>query len=80
MRHFLDPADPEARVYAIAGFHTGRAKLAPFFDVAQEEGFEIEFMHEEDVAGNVREWDRDRVDDVTGRKRWLVIARLRLRR
>lgn len=43
MLYFLSE-DPDARVFAIAGFHTGRAKLAGFFDVAIEMGLEIESM------------------------------------
>ena len=79
---FLSEDDPSARVYAIGGFHTGRAKLAPFFDVAEQEGLEVEFIQEEDVEGNVRPWMKERDggrEDVTGRKRWLVTARLRRR-
>ena len=51
MLHFLSAGDPDARVYAVGGFHTGRAKLAPFFDVAEQEGLEVEFIQEEDVTG-----------------------------
>ncbi|KAK5165962.1 uncharacterized protein LTR77_008886 [Saxophila tyrrhenica] len=77
--HFLAP---DGRVFAIAGFHTGRAKLAAFFDVAVEEGLEIEEIWEEDVDGVRREWAKTRDggrEDVTGRKRWLVLAILKRR-
>ena len=37
MLHFLSPT-PHARAYVIAGFHTGRAKLASFFALAQQMG------------------------------------------
>jgi len=83
MLHFLSTDDPDARVYAVGGFHTGRAKLAPFFDVAEQEGLEVEFIQEEDVTGNVRPWAKERDggrEDVTGRKRWLVTARLKRKR
>ena len=72
--------DPEGRVFIVAGFHTGRAKLASFFDVAQEEGLEVEEIYEEDSEGVTREWRSTRDDgskDFTERKRWLVIARLK---
>ena len=81
MLHFLTTR-PEGRVFAIAGFHTGRAKLAPFFDMAEEEGLEVEDIYEEDVEGTKREWRNQRDDgreDHTERKRWLAIARLRRR-
>ncbi|KAF2139636.1 uncharacterized protein K452DRAFT_336304, partial [Aplosporella prunicola CBS 121167] len=39
MFHFLSP-DPIARVFVFAGFHTGRANMAPFFKIAQS----MEFM------------------------------------
>ena len=82
MFHFLSH-DEEARVWVIAGFHTGRAKLATFFDVVEEEGLEIESIWERDVDGNEREWKAERdggKEDVTGRKRWLVIAVLKSQR
>lgn len=79
MLHFLS-SDLQARVYAIAGFHTGRAKLAGFFDVAVEEGLEIEEIYEEDAEGMRREWVKEKdggTENVTERKRWLVTAVLR---
>lgn len=81
MLHFLSD-DPSARVFAVAGFHTGRANVAAFFDVAVQQGLEVEERYEEDVAGNRREWLSERdsgYEDHTERKRWLVIARLRRR-
>jgi len=71
------------RVWVIAGFHTGRDNVASFFDVADTVGLEIEERWEVDVEGRRREWLRDRAgqvgEDVTGRKRWLVVAVLRRR-
>ena len=69
----------DARVFVVAGFHTGRAKVVPFFDVAEEAGFSIE-MYEVDVDGNRREWERERdggKENVTERKKWLVVADMR---
>ena len=79
MLHFLSH-DAAARVFVIAGFHTGRVRLANFFEVAEKMGLEAEEMYEEDVEGKRREWAAERDggrEDGTGRKRWLVICRLR---
>lgn len=81
MLHFLSN-NPESTVLAIGGFHTGRAKLAAFFDVADDEGLQLEEIYEEDSNGVRRDWAKE-VDggreNVTERKRWLTIARLRRR-
>jgi len=79
MLHFL-PTDPAARIFVISGFHTGRAKLAAFFDVASEHGLEIDTMYEENAEGVRREWARERdggQENQTDRKKWLAIAILR---
>lgn len=71
---------PEGRGWVVAGFHTGRAKMAGFYDetVLAEEGLEIETIWERDADDNERSWVSDRgVEDVTARKRWLVIAVLK---
>jgi nicotinamide N-methyltransferase len=76
MLHFLS-YDIEARIWVIAGFHTGRAKLAPFFKVAVDCGLDIEAIWERDCDGKEREWAEERDggrEDVTERKKWLVIA------
>ncbi|KAL7269785.1 hypothetical protein RUND412_007542 [Rhizina undulata] len=68
-------------VIAIAGFHTGRKKLAAFFDATEAAGLvPVKPVMERDVEGNERPWVRDRGEedrDLTERKRWLVIAILR---
>ncbi|PTB63534.1 hypothetical protein BBK36DRAFT_1171747 [Trichoderma citrinoviride] len=69
-----------ARAWVVAGFHTGRPKMAGFFDAAalrDEGGVEVERMWERDCDGVEREWDREREDDITERKRWLVVAVLK---
>ncbi|KAH0393551.1 hypothetical protein KCU89_g12293, partial [Aureobasidium melanogenum] len=79
MLHFLSD-DPDARVLAIGGFHTGRAKLAAFFDVATEKGLEVQEIYEEDAEGTRREWLKEKDggrENVTERKKWLTIAILR---
>jgi EEF1A N-terminal glycine/lysine methyltransferase len=79
MLYFLSD-EPEARVHVIAGFHTGRAKMAPFFDTVREEGLDFEEIYEMDADGVKREWAVERDggrEDITGRKKWLTIACLR---
>ena len=80
MLHFLSPA-PEARVLVIAGFHTGRARMAPFFEeTVKEEGLEIEEIFEMDANGKRREWKPDAPEELIGeRKKWLVVARIKRR-
>lgn len=79
MLHFLS-RDEDAQVWVIAGFHTGRAKLAAFFDTVVDMGLEISQIYERDVEGHERAWKRERDggrEDVTERKRWLVVAILK---
>jgi nicotinamide N-methyltransferase len=74
---FLEQA---GKAWVIAGFHTGRAKMAGFFavDALKGAGLEIERICERDAEGNERAWLADRgIEDVTERKRWLVVAVLR---
>ncbi|KAF2721175.1 hypothetical protein K431DRAFT_224728 [Polychaeton citri CBS 116435] len=79
MMHFL-AFEPSARVYAVMGFHSGRADVAAFLDVARKAGLETEHIYEEDVELKRREWvrrdDGGRKDASEWRK-WLVIARLK---
>ncbi|QIW95584.1 hypothetical protein AMS68_001102 [Peltaster fructicola] len=80
MLHFLSASDDSARIFAIAGFHTGRARLAAFFTEAQSQGLEIDEIYEEDAEGRRRTWQEERDggrEDHTERKKWLVISRLR---
>ncbi|KAL6862323.1 nicotinamide N-methyltransferase [Trichoderma novae-zelandiae] len=79
INHFLR-RDSSARAWVVAGFHTGRAKMAGFFDAGalrEEGGVEVERMWERDCDGVEREWDDGREDDITERKRWLVVAVLK---
>lgn len=83
MLHFLSDS-PDARVYVIAGFHTGRAKVAPFFEeTVPEVGLEVESIYEMNAEGTRRAWAMERDggrEDVTERKKWCMLARLRRRR
>ncbi|OJD36319.1 nicotinamide n-methyltransferase [Diplodia corticola] len=79
MVHFLSP-DPRARVFVIAGFHTGRAMMAPFFVTVVEEGLEIDDIYEMDAEARRREWASERDggrEDHGERNKWLVVARLK---
>lgn len=65
----------------IAGFHTGRAKVAPFFEeTVPEAGLEVESIYEMNADGKRRPWAKERDggrEDVGDRKKWLVLAQLR---
>ncbi|KAL7765460.1 hypothetical protein ACKLNR_003376 [Fusarium oxysporum f. sp. zingiberi] len=76
--HFLKQT-PEARCWVVAGFHTGRTKMSGFYDAAalQKVGLEVERIWERDCNGEERVWDIEREDDITVRKRWLVVASLK---
>ncbi|KAJ4335807.1 hypothetical protein N0V95_008801 [Ascochyta clinopodiicola] len=80
MLHFLADA-PNARVLCIAGFHTGRAKLVPFFEeVIPRQGLEVEELYEMDADGVRRPWAKERDggrEDIGERKKWLVVSKIR---
>ena len=70
------------RAWVVAGFHTGRAKMRGFFEdeAVRAAGLEVERIWERNAEGAEREWVTDRgVEDITLRKRWLVIAVLKHR-
>jgi len=70
------------RAWVVAALHTGRQKMRGFFEEEklQETGLVIERIWERDATGKERAWVSDRgIEDVTERKRWLVIAILRRR-
>ncbi len=79
MFHFLSNS-PEALILCIAGFHTGRANLASFFEeIIIEAGLEVELIFEMDAEGKRRGWQPERdggKEDVGERKKWLVLAHL----
>jgi len=77
---------PDGYAMVVAGFHTGRAKMAAFFDVEAlgAVGLVVESIVERDAVGREREWrSKDPGDggegreDLSERKRWLVVAVLR---
>jgi predicted nicotinamide N-methyase len=72
----------DGRAWVVAGFHTGRAKMRGFFEecALKKAELEIEKIWERNADGVEREWVVDRgIEDVTERKRWLVIGILRRR-
>jgi hypothetical protein len=80
----------EGRVWVVAGFHTGRAIVAHFFETAVAMGLEIESIYERDLnageeeeakeeQGEVRRaWEPVRAGEgPENRRRWCVIAVLK---
>ena len=79
MLNFLSLSE-NARVWVVAGFHTGRAVLATFLEVAKEGGLSTEKVWERDAFGNERDFapnDGERREDATIRSRWLMVAILK---
>lgn len=76
--HFLKD-DGDARCWIVAGFHTGREKMKDFFTekALGQVGLKVERIWERDCDGQERDWSWDRDEDVTVRKRWLVVSELR---
>ncbi|KAJ5130349.1 uncharacterized protein N7515_006388 [Penicillium bovifimosum] len=82
MQWFLAPG---GKVWVVAGFHTGRAIVAGFFETVLENGFVVERIFERDLVsrredgGEVRrEWAAVREGEGReNQKRWCVIAVLR---
>ncbi|KAB8078267.1 hypothetical protein BDV29DRAFT_188132 [Aspergillus leporis] len=76
---------PGGKVWVVAGFHTGRAIVAGFFETAVSMGLEIERIHERDLnptTDDGQEVRRDWVPEREGegpesRRRWCVIALLK---
>ncbi|KAI2609303.1 hypothetical protein GGR54DRAFT_633038 [Hypoxylon sp. NC1633] len=71
---------PSARAWVVAGFHTGRDKMRGFFDdtALESAGLAVDRIWERDCDGVEREWLWDRgQEDVSERKRWLVVCSLR---
>ncbi|KAK3325333.1 hypothetical protein B0H66DRAFT_588117 [Apodospora peruviana] len=72
--------EADARVWIVAGHHTGRGNTAAFFDEGAlgRHGLVVERILERDCDGVDREWAVDRgAESVSERKRWLVVAVLK---
>ena len=81
MQHFLSRS-VDARIWAVAGFHTGRGVLAQFLDHAKEVSLTVEKVWERDMFGLERDFvhsEEERREDTTERSKWLMIAVLRRR-
>lgn len=80
MLHFLS-YDADARIFVVAGFHTGRAKVACFFEeTVEQEGLEVLEIWEIDADGKRRDWKPVRdggKEDIGERKKWLIVSILR---
>ena len=80
MLHFLSAKD-DAAVWVVAGFHTGRAKVGAFFEVACKAGLVAEMVWERNAEGRERAWKAEREckeeEDIEERKKWLVVAILK---
>ncbi len=73
----------DARVYIVAGLHTGRYTLQAFIQLVEESNLESEEILERNVVeGGRREWKVDRVEgeDVEKeRRRWAVWMKIKWR-
>lgn len=78
MEYFLSD-EPSARILLTAGFHTGRAKIAEFFQEAVPENqLKVEEIFEMDADGRRRPWQPQAPEEAVGeRKKWLVVAKLK---
>lgn len=85
MLHFLS-WDSRARVWVVAGFHTGRGCVEGFLEEAGKAGLDVERVFERDVEGNVRAWRRMEEGEGVGEGqreslgelgKWLVVAVLK---
>jgi Lysine methyltransferase len=76
MSHFL-ARNSKARVMIVAGFHTGRPKVAHFFEIVPNFGLVVDQIWEMDSDGTRREWDPQREGVIGEGKRWMVLAVLK---
>jgi nicotinamide N-methyltransferase len=74
MAHFLQRTN-DSKVWVVAGFHTGRAKVAAFFAEVSKVGLVVRRRWEVDVNGCEREWIDERQGEGPGMAaRWIVVA------
>lgn len=79
MQWFLAPG---GKVWLVAGFHTGRAIVAGFFETVLDMGFRIELIFERDLMAREedgrevrREWVSMREGEgPENQRRWCVVA------
>lgn len=67
---------PDARIYLVAGLHTGRYTLHTFMNAVPQYGFEFVELEERSVSGtgSPRRWDvgRSETEDDKERRRWVI--------
>ncbi|THC88617.1 hypothetical protein EYZ11_011938 [Aspergillus tanneri] len=76
---------PDGKVWIVAGFHTGRAIVAQFFETAVQLGLKIERIYERDLISTTENGQEVRREWVTvregegpeNRRRWCVVALLK---
>jgi len=80
LTHFLEKSSA-ARVFMVAGLHTGRSVISNFFRVAGSRGLvpDDNGIEEHNVVNGItRGWEEERgIEDLVERKQWLVVARLK---
>ena len=80
LTHFLEKSSA-ARVFMVAGLHTGRSVISNFFRVAGSRGLvpDDNGIEEHNVVNGItRGWEDERgVEDLVERKQWLVVTRLK---
>ena len=70
----------DARIYLVAGLHTGRYTLQSFIDTLDGYGLEIEDAVEREVSGCCqRAWRVERVDreEEKERRRWMLWMKIK---
>jgi EEF1A N-terminal glycine/lysine methyltransferase len=80
LTHLLERS-PTARVFVVAGLHTGRSVISNFFRIAGSRGLipdDNGITEHNVVDGRERTWkEQRRTEDVVERKQWLVVSQLR---
>jgi hypothetical protein len=76
MAYFLSQ-QPDAKVLIVAGFHTGRAKVAHFFEVIGNVGLVVDAIWEISTDGDRRVWDPQQEGGIGLEKRWMIVACLK---
>lgn len=79
--HFLSYKQT-ARVWVVAGFHTGRASVASFFAATNDAGLVTEQIYEIDVDGSKRSWTAEKkpgMETIAELAKWLVVATMKRR-
>jgi EEF1A N-terminal glycine/lysine methyltransferase len=80
LTHFLEKSST-ARIFVVAGLHTGRSVISNFFRVAGSRGLlpDDSGIEEHNVFNGItRGWKEGRgMEDLVERKQWLIVTRLK---